>query len=208
MRRRNLLIIRLGIFLFVPLAWLEVAVPAAPPGTEAPPSVVAEKLGWKLTDAKMVNAGESLTIPQGILINGYTVEATATPLGEGASITGKFRMTLSLFSPSEAMPGQKVGYWYVNGIWTITDVKASIPAAVRHSPNMLSGRLIAELSFNPARTPGQVVGSMLLPGVSAPGKRTVAKATFAGNEKFEGTIRYQGSAEAAPASATSKEAGK
>lgn len=215
MRTKIPLMLALGTLAFLSVPLLGPAAAAGQAGPVEPPDVVGtvagEKIGWELKDARVVNPGASMAVPQGTLINGYTIEATATPIGDAGSVKAKFRMTASLFSPNGTMAGQKVGHWYMTGIWTITDSKEVIPAKVRHSPGMLSGRFLAELPFNPASASGKVDATLLLSGVSAPGHRAAAggKGTFSGNEKFEGRIQFsKGKVEVKPAGATSKEAGR
>jgi hypothetical protein len=146
-------------------------------------------LVWNVTNARMVNAGRTERVQNGVLSAGYIVEADAAATDPSAPMQrGTFRITLTAFSPAMDMPGQKAGAWYVQGDWSITDEKATEKEkAARHSPTVIKGSLTAELAFNPASDRGTVNALIRLP-LSPADRRAAGKGTFSGNEKFEGMI--------------------
>jgi len=74
---------------------------------------------------------------------------------------GTLRLTLSTFTPLMDLPGQKVGYTYLQGKWTVTDQSST--GASRHGPGVISGMLNAELEFDPLADPGTWSAKAVLP---------------------------------------------
>lgn len=169
-----------------------IPVPAAPPG--APGASAAALVDWRLVDARVVSAGRTFADNQGLRMTGYAVEATAVTTDDGAPfLRGTFRMTLEAFRPKADMPGQTAGRWYAAGTWTITDANADPrEAAVRYNPSVVRGHLAAELPFNPASGVGRVEGRIRLRNWVGGPRGPGFEGTFAGNEKFEGTIFLNG----------------
>lgn len=151
-------------------------------------AVVQEEVSWQLTNPVVVEAGQTRQNENGTLTTGYKVQATAAAVGAAPVRNGTFLLNATVFSPKEDMPGQKAGMHYVTGTWSITDDKAQARARqARHSAAKIQGRLDAELSFNPARTPGPVNAQVRLP-MSPLGKWSRGEGSFSGNEKFAGEI--------------------
>jgi hypothetical protein len=95
----------------------------------------------------VVDPGESTVLPQGVLTEGFTIEADAKA-DDGALIPqGRLRLTVSTFTPTTDLPGQRAGYCYLQGKWTVTDQASAGDS--KHSPGVVSGILSAELSFDP-----------------------------------------------------------
>ena len=146
---------------------------------------------WQISQTRVMAQGETTVIPEGVLSSGYVLRGKASSNEEGAPfIEGIFQVTLSAFSPTKDMPGQKAGKWYVRGDWTLTDSNAD-PAArqFRHNPHLISGTLTAELDFNPAETAGELEAKLFQQKSAMRQRRGgVPMGTFSGNQNFEGTL--------------------
>jgi hypothetical protein len=161
MKRRAVLKALGPCLILLPLSaasFVAVAAPAA-----RVPGIQDAVLGWQLTQARVLNPGATTISPQGTLTSGYVLEATAKAIDPDTPVqNGTFKIDLNAFSPSQDMPGQKAGTWYVRGDWQIT--KRNIAAAeqdARHGPSFLNGSLSVELPFNPA-TEGPVNAAVSL----------------------------------------------
>ena len=140
---------------------------------------------WQLTNLQVVNAGETVETPQGLMTTGYVVEGDAASAG-GPFSNGKFQLTLSAFSPFKKMAGQKPGVWYVQGVWSITDVAAAPEVAkARHSAAKVKGNLSAQLAFNPATDSGEFSGKVRVPFSPFWGR---GAGTFSGDLENEGQL--------------------
>ncbi len=198
MRLRSLLISMMILILILPTGLVSAASPATPlasqdiqdDSAELAPSIRQTNVGWRLTSAKVTATGETAKMQQGTLTTGYTVVAVATAITKGAPIEkAKFELTLSAFSPSKDMPGQKAGRWYLRGTWTLTDQNATqADLEVRHNPAVIRGDLLTELSFNPATDPGAFSGKFSLPMSLAAGQWSKGEGTISFDENFEGSI--------------------
>ncbi len=195
MRHRKLKIMIGGAILLTVFLVAASAV-AAPAAAEAQAGQASKAINqsWQLTNAKIVNSGQTAVTKEGTLITGFTVEATATTTDPAASFqTGKFQLALTMFSPSKDLPGQKAGRWYVYGDWSITDPNASPEMLeAKHSPAVIKGKVSADLSFNPAAvrrafTAKKKVSMALMGGQWLKGQVTVSF-----NTKFEGTLSIVG----------------
>jgi hypothetical protein len=142
---------------------------------------------WLLKDPRVVDPGQTVTSPQGVMTQGYTVEATAYAPGTMTS-EGVFRITLSAFYPREDMPGQKAGKWYILGKWTIMSTEEAAKGSQTRRSGGIRGELNGELAFNPATTPGEVKASIRVPYSRMRGSWAAGKGTFVGNEKFGGQL--------------------
>jgi hypothetical protein len=181
---------KIGLNVFVILLVLLVsasALAASPLIQRAP--IINETVIWQLTDVQVVNRGQTVMIPEGRLTTGYAVEATATSQEGSLVPEGKFQLTLTAFSPRRDMPGQRAGRWYIQGDWVITDVNASEEEAnARHSPAIVKGALLADLTFNPATDPDAFTAWTQLPMSPAGGRWRKGEGTFSVNERFEGDL--------------------
>jgi hypothetical protein len=128
-----------------------------------------------------------MATPEGTLTTGYLVEAMATPTGSGV-FAGRFQASLSFFTPSRNLPGQRVGRCYVGGSWTITHPAAGPKQQLHENPLMARGRLTADLASDPRGKPTQWDALVTLPRLSSAGWQAPLRGVFSGNEKFEGTI--------------------
>lgn len=153
------------------------------------PTSSASPAVWKISEARILDPGHQTMNDKGTMITGYTVEATAVAEKDAAPIKqGRFRVTLTAFSPTREMPGQTPGTWYLRGTWTLSDVQASPEALkARYSPSVLRGKIIAETDFNPASEQGYLEAK-LLPLRQGRGYGKKGGGTFSGNEKFEGQL--------------------
>lgn len=157
--------------------------------TRTAPGIVTENIGWQLTNSRVMNPGKTATLPEGTLISGYQVEADAKGIGRSPVAKGTFQMTASFFSPSQDMPGQQAGQWYVQGSWKITDTRLTTEQRkTRHNSGTIQGLFSAQLPFNPSAAGGMVDALVSIPMSPAGGFWTDAEGTFSGTEKFEGTI--------------------
>ena len=148
------------------------------------------QISWQITAAKVLNPGTTATGTQGIVTNGYEIEAEAGSEDEAAPIRkGIFHLTLSIFSPGQDRPGQKAGLWYLRGNWSLADKNLPPQAAkARHSRGVIKGELTGELPFNPALSPGNVNAQVRVPMSPQAGGWGKGKGTFKGNEKFAGQL--------------------
>lgn len=144
--------------------------------------------GWQLTEARVIQPGQTAENAEGTLTTGFTVEANASGTGAVPVEKGTFLLTASFFTPRTDMPGQKAGMTYVHGNWTITDRQAPVEARkARHSAGVVKGLLNAELPFNPSTARGAVRAQIQLP-MSPAGKWRRGSGTFTGDETFAGEI--------------------
>ena len=141
-----------------------------------PPKTVT----WTLTPGTVVDPGVTTQTADGVLVTGYTVQATAQSQGAARVRTGKFTIKCTI--------QEKAGQFQLRGAWDIT--KEGSPKTAHHNPHSIMGTMGADLSFNPAANgTGNIIGTVL---VSAKrrhaGKEVKAQGTFSGNETFAGTL--------------------
>lgn len=153
---------------------LTVSSPAA-----ARPKIEKESLVWNLKNARVVEPGQTDTLPPdpatgfpgGTFTSGFTVEARARTANSRFVPNGTFLLTLSAFRPDEDTPTQKGGLWHVTGTWTITDRNADPRALkVRHNPYTIKGRIQTTLPFNPAVLRKKWSAEVMLPMSRAAGR--------------------------------------
>jgi hypothetical protein len=189
MKRRAVLRALGPCLILLPLAAASLAAVAAPAARV--PGIQDALLGWQLTQARMLKPGATTIDAQGTMTSGYVLEATAKALNPDTPVqNGTFKIELNAFSPSQDMPGQKAGTWYVRGDWQIT--KRGITAAEqasRHGPSFLNGSLSVELPFNPVTEAGPVNAAVSLSRAPQAGRWASGNGTFNGNEAFEGLIQ-------------------
>ncbi len=155
----------------------------------AKPNISSDVVVWELTKTVVVDPGQTVTMEEGILTTGYTVEAKARSKGGNLVPEGTFRLTFDVFAPSHDLPPQKAGMWYVVGSWTITKKDASPESTkLRHSPDVVRGRIKTELPFNPLE--GQKNWSALasLPMSPAAGRWGRGAGSLALNARLEGEL--------------------
>mgnify|MGYP001065216326 CR=1 FL=1 len=189
MKRRAVLRALGPCLILLPLAAASVAALAAPAARV--PGIQDAARGWQLTRARVLDPGVTSIAAQGTMTSGYVLEATAKALDPNTPVqNGTFKIELNAFSPSQDMPGQKAGTWYVRGDWQIA--KRGITAAEqesRHGPSFLNGSLSVELSFNPATDAGPVNAAVSLTRAPQAGRWASGNGTFNGNETFEGLMQ-------------------
>jgi hypothetical protein len=157
----------------------------SPAPQAAAPAAPGETV-WQLSEASVLRSGHTVTVPEGILSSGHTLEAVATNPADGAQ--GKVQIVFSAFRPAQDMAGQKAGRWYISGDWRfVGDV-----AAASNLPTTRNGLLRAELDFNPAETPGQIAAQLWTSRLRSGVRPTRVAGTFVGNHKFEGQLRFGG----------------
>jgi hypothetical protein len=148
-----------------------------------------QEIVWQITNARVIDPGQTTSSDEGILTTGYTIEAKAKTTSKSMLQDGNFQMVVTVFSPKTDMPGQKAGHWYLNGQWTITDAKAtSSEKKARHSKSKIKGTLTADLLFNPAVKTGDIEAKVRTPMSPATGRWSQGKGTFSGNALFEGSL--------------------
>ena len=131
---------------------------------------------WVLTRGTVIDPGKT----EGKLTTGYVVEATATPQGQARVGTGKFTIRCTI-------EDQGGGKFVLRGAWDIT--REGAPKTTHHTPDSITGTLVANLDSNPAAVAGAVNGNVLVsPKRRHANKEATAKGTFTGDEKFNGTI--------------------
>jgi hypothetical protein len=124
-------------------------------------AITADRIEWQLSRGRIVDQGDSTALPQGIQTLGYVIEASVQASDGGLIPQGTLRLTLSSFTPLMELPGQKLGYTYLQGKWTLTDQTGT--GTSKHSPGVVSGVLNAELQFDPIAEPGTWSAKAILP---------------------------------------------
>lgn len=144
---------------------------------------------WTLNNWRVVNAGQTATLAEGVLTTGYMMEAEATNTNGLQTRYANFQLTLTTFQPSQDMPGQKAGTWYVNGVWTLTDLNASAyTKSFRHNPALLEGKLSAELGYDPLTASNGFEATLQIPLSQTGGRWITAAGTLAVNRQTGGTL--------------------
>jgi hypothetical protein len=142
---------------------------------------------WNLSHGKVVHRGRTARTCRGTLTTEYVVEATACALGDAPIENGKFRMTLTAFSPSRGISNKVSGRWHIHGDWTITaEGTRSRTAIARRRPVVLKGDLRTHLPFNPTTSHGSIKASISLPRSKTCKKCGKGEGVFYGNDRFEG----------------------
>lgn len=163
---------------------------AGAPAARADSSPFVSQVAWRLTDAVVTSRGKVVAVREGILVTGYTVQATATSIGEGRYRRGRFELSATLFAPGATSSRQRGGPWQVNGAWEVLDPHLSTEERGR-SPYVAGGRLQAVLTFNPLEAAGMIEAALFLTSVVPAGARMVGQGTFSGNERFEGMLSWK-----------------
>jgi hypothetical protein len=131
-----------------------VAEAAGPAGTE---------VNWQISELKVVNAGHSEATAEGSLTQDYVLEGKVSGGSSDLISDGTVRVTLSAFSPAADSTTQKKGRWYVRGSFTLIDAKLPGVGGGRYPPGTLTGRIQAELAFDPSTSPNLWLGQAVLP---------------------------------------------
>jgi hypothetical protein len=134
--------------------------------------------------------GKTVAVPEGTLVSGFVIEATATSIGDGRFRRARFQLAGTLFSPAGESARRAARVWYVNAAWAIADPHP-MPNEGPEGLYVASGRLQAVLDFNPLDHPGMVNASLFLTSAPPAGGRMVGEGTFSGNERFEGMLSWK-----------------
>ncbi|MGB3212745.1 MAG: hypothetical protein WBB19_18730 [Desulforhopalus sp.] len=144
---------------------------------------------WQLTDTKVRGGGQTVSTDDGVLIEGYLIEATATAIGDAPVSEGEFQLTASFFKPRLDMPGRESGTWYMQGVWTITDLKTDLNTLeVKHNNAKVKGIITGGLSFDPTSEPGNIKGDIQWPLTLIGTHWAQGEGVFNGSATFEGQI--------------------
>lgn len=148
-----------------------------------------EVLIYQIIDAKMVNTGELVELPEGVWKKGITLEARAKIKKGSMFPEGRFVLTYDAFSPNQDMGTQKAGMWYVVGRWTVTKNGADPEEVkIKHNPSVTSGDILGELAFDPsAAGPGWTAKAIMRMGLAA-GRWSSGEGSFTLNSKGEGDL--------------------
>lgn len=133
---------------------------------EAPESTTLDStMTWNLTEAKVISKGQVEVLREGEFTHDFILESKVTAINPSGSVVpgGTLRLVLSAFSPAYDQRGQKKGAWYVGGLWTLTDSTISPSTDGKHRAGEMSGRIKAELTFNPFVTPKNWTANLWLP---------------------------------------------
>jgi hypothetical protein len=143
------------------------------------PPLTQEAVAWDLANVEVVDAGQVITLDEGVMTKGYTLVARARSTGGNVVPEGQLVLKLDAFSPFADMPGQQAGLWYIRGDWSITRKNAPPESAnARHSPDVVKGKIQAELGFNPAEEAGNWSALATLPMSTAAGRWGRGQGTF------------------------------
>jgi hypothetical protein len=148
-------------------------------------------IGWKLTTATVVEGGRAHETGQGYYVHDYSVKAAAEATTDATPIKkGWFTFRGTIFSPKIDRPGQKAGFWYLQGGWSITAVDGDPKELkVLHNSSLVEGELRAETTFNPGEQPGAPLeAKVMITNNLAAGRWTNGTGTFTGTADLAGTI--------------------
>lgn len=144
---------------------------------------------WEITNAEIVNPGQTVVTDEGTLVTGFVIEAKAKAKHDNVVPEGKIVMTLSAFSPAREMPGQQPGVWYIQGEWIITKKGASPESAkARYSSDKAQGSLQAELAFNPLTGSESWSGLAWIPMSPTAGRWSKGQGSITMSRQFEGDL--------------------
>lgn len=119
---------------------------------------------WKLTSVLKTGAAQVMQSKEGTLKRQYVIGADADAGTQALFPKAHLRLTIDVFSPVKNMPGQVKGKWYVHGTWTLEpDAQAGASSDAGALTGPLSGRVQAELPFDPTATNKKWKGAVLIP---------------------------------------------
>ena len=143
---------------------------------------------WKLMNGRVIESGRRTNTGQGEMISGYVIEADAYDR-EGARKEGVFRVELSSFQPTENLPGQVAGNYYVRGSWSISkELPEESNVSRRRDRNAIGGHLEADLTFDPTVSNGDLQATLNVPTSLSLGGWLKAVGTFSGDRLFNGDL--------------------
>ena len=152
-------------------------------------AVTKEEVVWKLTQTAIVSQGETVTMENGTMVSGFTLQANAKARHNNIVPDGKIVFNLSAFSPSRELPGQVPGTWYIQGKWEITGRTATKESRnASHSADKAQGFIKAELPFNPLTEPGNWSGLAWVPSSSTAGRWSTGEGSMTLDGGFEGDL--------------------
>lgn len=164
----------------------------------AGPRIEKESLVWNLLNARVVDLGQTDTLPPdpangfpgGTFTSGFTVKAWARTANSRFVPNGTFLLTMSAFRPDADTPTQKGGLWHVTGTWTITDRNADPRALkIRHNPYTIKGRIQTTLPFNPAVLRRKWSAEVVLPMSRAAGRwARSSEGSLTFNNRYDGYL--------------------
>lgn len=122
---------------------------------------------WQLKNVRKASPGQEVRLKEGQHVHEYVLEADAESSQQDIFSNfskARFRMNVDVFSPNRDMPGQTKGKWYVQGKWTLEpDVRDQGALQAGALTGAVSGRIQAELSFNPTVVNKAWQGSARIP---------------------------------------------
>lgn len=140
---------------------------------------------WQLSNGAQVHQGAPIhqgkvkQSQQGQVTAGITVHGDAVANGPAPIASGKFSVRYSIH--------ENAGKFILRGVWRIS--KAGAVKAVHSTSDSLKGTLYAELTFNPATTPGEIQAKVTInPTRRHGGKTAKANGTFTGDQNFNGIL--------------------
>lgn len=157
--------------------------------TAKKPFTEVETVIWELTKTEVVESGIIDEMEEGLFVTGYTLEAKAKAKGGNVIPEGYFRLKLDAFSPYQDMEGQKAGFWYVQGHWTVTNKDGDEKELkVKHNPGKMEGILIAELPSDPTTGEGNWTGLAAIPMALAAGQWSRGEGSLTFRENMDGDL--------------------
>lgn len=181
MKNRKLIIALALLFILMGTIWGTASAKKSP--------ITEEEVIWEISKPEIIDAGETIVMGQGTLVQGFVVQAKAKSRHNNVVPEGTIVMILSAFQPNQDLPGQVAGVWYVQGEWEITK-KNALPesANARHSSDKAHGSVKAELAFNPLSEPQSWSGLAWIPMSPAAGRWSKGKGSITLNGQFEGEL--------------------
>ncbi|NUM45224.1 MAG: hypothetical protein HUU38_11015 [Anaerolineales bacterium] len=115
-------------------------------------TLTSDQAIWELSKLEVISEGQVVEMKEGLITSDYILEGQATSKNDAFITEGVFRLTLTAFSPYEAIGAQKPGYWYVQGTWTLTKNNPNLEAMqAKHNSEVVEGTVIAEIPFDPTK---------------------------------------------------------
>jgi len=133
---------------------------------QSPVAAFENIANWTFSDTKVVSKGSVDYMTEGEFTRDFILESKVTATSKAGSVVpdGTLKLVLSAFSPAYDQHGRRKGAWYVWGKWTLTDSHITHSSRTgRQNTGEISGRLSAELDFNPIVTQKNWTAKIRLP---------------------------------------------
>jgi len=108
-------------------------------------------LQWTFSNSRVVSPGRELELIEGILHQDFVLEADAQALNTEFLSNARFKLVLQAFKRFEDSGGQLADRWYLKGVWSLQDPKASPASTVKtwNQAGVLKSQFLAETTLDP-----------------------------------------------------------